>query len=76
MRILLLVTSAVLFLAGTPLAQAACCPAIATTASFSLWPENSIPTESNVSGAHPCGRRLGCIGAVNSRKATRRCRWL
>jgi len=52
------------------------CEANATKASFTLWPENSIPTGQSVVGKHLCGRDLTCVGGQTGVKGSRRCRWL
>ena len=75
MRALLLLSTLVLGLALNPstvLAQL--CPNDASTASYALWAANSL--QSNVTGTHPCGRRISCTPGKINVKGSRTCRWL
>lgn len=75
MRGLLLVSSFALGITFAPsLVQAQSCPKDASAASYVLWAANTL--RNNVTGTHPCGRRLTCIPGIVSSKPTRKCRWL
>jgi len=77
LRTLVLTAIAVLiFTAVNYAAWANNCDVNATKASFAVWPENTIPTAQTVTGRHPCGRDLTCIGGQTGVKASRRCHWL
>jgi len=77
MRIPLLLLAAIPLLVLMPSAgRAANCPANANAASFAVWPPNGIPTGKEVTGTHPCGRRIACTGGVPNQGRTRLCRWL
>ena len=56
------------------LAHAQSCPKDASAASYAVWAANTL--RDNVTGTHPCGRRLTCIPGIVSSKPTRRCRWV
>jgi hypothetical protein len=57
--------------------QKKACPKDATAASSVLWPAGAISTGKTVSGRHPCGRSMECVGGVSARKGGgRNCRWL
>jgi hypothetical protein len=76
MRALLLVSSLVVGGAtlAPSMAQAQSCPKDASAASYVLWAANTL--RDNVTGTHPCGRRLTCIPGIVGSKPTRKCRWL
>ncbi len=63
------------FVAAPSAVQAKGCPADARSASVALWPGGSIATGKTVTGTHPCGRALTCIGGVPGNFASRRCHW-
>jgi hypothetical protein len=74
-NIIALLTS-IIVLAAPSLAAAASCPANARTASLALWAGGTIPTAKTVTGTHPCGRQLTCVGGTPGNFASRRCHWL
>jgi hypothetical protein len=61
--------------AAPALAAAASCPENARNASLALWAGGTIPTEKTVTGTHPCGRRLSCVGGIPGNFASRECHW-
>jgi hypothetical protein len=73
MRVVL--AAAAILLAASSFPAHAACPANATDASMAVWPPSSIPTGVQVSGTHPCGRKITCNGGRAGQKATRICRW-
>ena len=75
MRDLIALTIAMILLATAGAAQAAPCPANARTASLALWPGDSIKTGKTVTGTHPCGRQLTCIGGIPGSFSSRECHW-
>jgi hypothetical protein len=75
MRILFALTAATVLLATASAAPAAPCPADARAASLALWPGGSIKTGKTVSGTHPCGRQLTCVGGIPGNFSSRECHW-
>ena len=55
--------------------QAAGCPADPRSASLVLWPGGTIRTGRTVTGTHPCGRVLTCVGGIPGNFASRQCHW-
>jgi hypothetical protein len=51
------------------------CPANARSASLALWPGGTIPTGKTVTGTHPCGRGIACVGGAPGNFASRECHW-
>ena len=75
MRGLLLVSSFALGFTFAPsLVQAQSCPKDASAASYALWAANTL--RNDVTGTHPCGRRIACARGLVSVKGSRKCRWL
>jgi len=72
---LILLAGTVALLATPSIAAAKDCPADARNASLALWPGGTIPTGKTVTGTHPCGRQLTCIGGVPGNFASRQCHW-
>ena len=66
---------AVVILAASFAVEAKECPANARNASLALWPGGTIPTGKTVTGTHPCGRRLACVGGTPGSFASRECHW-
>jgi hypothetical protein len=52
------------------------CPANANEASSAVWPKGAIRTGKTVTGKHPCGRRITCVGGSQNARGSRSCRWL
>jgi len=44
-------------------------------ASLALWAGGTIPTGKTVTGTHPCGRQLTCIGGTPGNFSSRECHW-
>jgi hypothetical protein len=61
-KLMLLATLAAALVSSEAAAQKAggSCPANATRASSALWNNNSLPRDVQVSGTHPCGRKITC----------------
>lgn len=62
-------------LAASSAAIAGDCPANPRNASLALWPGGTIPTGKIVTGTHPCGRKLTCVGGVPGNFTSRQCHW-
>jgi len=62
-------------LAAASAVQAGGCPADPRRASLALWPGGTIATGKTVTGTHPCGRTLTCVGGVPGNFASRQCHW-
>jgi hypothetical protein len=75
MQRLLLIAMSIVVLAAPSAARAGHCPPDARKASLALWPGGSIPTGKTVSGTHPCGRKLNCIGGTPGNFSSRQCHW-
>lgn len=71
---LLLLTAAMLS-TGSAIAQNKKCPSNDTRASVAIWPRGAISAGEEKTGAHPCGRRMTCIGGRDNR-SSRICHWL
>ena len=67
--------AAVAIFAATSTAGATGCPADPRSASLALWAGGTIRTGRTVTGTHPCGRQLTCIGGVPGNFASRECHW-
>ncbi|MEA2880557.1 MAG: hypothetical protein QOF14_5753 [Hyphomicrobiales bacterium] len=50
------------------------CSKDASAASYALWAANTL--RSDVTGTHPCGRRIACARGLVNVKGSRKCRWL
>jgi hypothetical protein len=76
MRALLLISSLVVGGAtfASSMAQAQSCPKDASAASYMLWAANTL--RDNLTGTHPCGRRIACSRGLVNVKGSRKCRWL
>jgi hypothetical protein len=66
---------AIAIFAASSVAEAKDCLANARSASLALWAGGTIPTGKTVTGMHPCGRQLTCIGGVPGNFASRECHW-
>ena len=75
MKRLTAIAAAIAFLALPGIVRARDCPVDARNASLVLWPGGAIPTGRTVTGAHPCGRKLTCVGGVPGNFASRQCHW-
>ena len=58
-----------------PVVQAQTCPRNATRASMQMWPAGSLLPGQSVTGTHPCGRRITCIGGRPNVIGSRSCSW-
>ena len=75
MRPLLIVPCLAFGIALAPaLAHAQSCPKDASAASYAVWAANTL--RNDVTGVHPCGRRLTCARGLVNVKGSRKCRWL
>ena len=73
---LLIAFTATIATVPTPsVVQAAGCPADPRRASLALWPGGSINTGKTVTGTHPCGRKLTCVGGIPGNFSSRQCHW-
>jgi len=66
---------AIAIVGAPPRVEAKDCPANPRNASLVLWPGGTIPTGKTVTGTHPCGRQLTCVGGVPGNFASRECHW-
>lgn len=63
--------------AAPAMAQNKTCLKDATRASIAIWPAGSVGTGKQVTGRHPCGRSMECLGGTSARQGGgRNCRWL
>jgi hypothetical protein len=76
MRALTLVSIFIVSFSTAPAHAQKSCPNDATAASTALWGTGTIKTGESVTGTHPCGRRISCIGGTPNAPKSRRCRWL
>lgn len=75
MRHLIALAAAIAIFASPSIALAKDCPSNPRNASLALWPGGSIPTGKTVTGTHPCGRQLTCVGGIPGNFLSRECHW-
>jgi len=76
MRNLVALTTTIAILASPTFVHAkGGCPADARAASKAVFPPGTLRTGREVTGTHPCGRQITCVGGIPGDLSSRQCHW-